>query len=58
MWAIEDIPVIQPKIKEARLMVSDFVDQHRGFLCLTESEYSVAEANNPDFPKTARALLE
>ena len=58
MWATEDMPVIQPKTKGAGLMVSDIIDQHRGFLSLTESEHSIATANNPDFPKTARALLE
>lgn len=51
MWATEDMPVIQPKTKRAGVMVSDFVDQHRSFLCLTESEHAVAAANVPDFPQ-------
>ena len=39
-------------------MISDFVDQHRGYLRLTDSEHAVVTANDTDFPKTACALLE
>ena len=50
MWATEDIPVIQPKTS---LMVSDFGDQHRGFLSLTDIEHIVVTANVRNFPKVA-----
>lgn len=30
MWATDNTPVIQPKTKGAGVMVSDFIDQHRG----------------------------
>ena len=39
-------------------MVSDFVEAHSGFLLLTETEHDLAKAANPNFPKTARVLLE
>lgn len=58
MWATEDTPVIQPKTKGAGIMVSDFIDQHRGYLRLTEAEHTRALASDPDFPGTARATLE
>jgi len=32
MWATEDAPILQPKAKGSGIMVSDFVDQHSGFL--------------------------
>lgn len=50
MWATDDTPVIQPKTKGAGVMVSDFIDQHRGFLRLTDEEHSEIAANVPDFP--------
>ncbi len=58
MWASEDTPVLQPKTKGSGIMVSDFIDQHSGFLRLTDEEHALATAANPDFPKTARTLLE
>ena len=36
-------------------MVSDFVDQHQGFLQLSDEEHAVEE---PDFPKSARVLFK
>jgi len=39
-------------------MVSDFVDQHSGFLRLTDSERALAKATDKDFPKTVKVLLE
>ena len=58
MWAGEDAPIIQPKTKGSGIMVSDFVDTHSGFLQLTDSEHDHTKATDPDFPKTARVLLE
>ena len=39
-------------------MVSDYVDQHSGFLQLTPAEAELAKANDPSFPTTARVFLE
>ena len=58
MWAGEDAPIIQPKTKGSGIMVSDFVDVHSGFLQLSDTEHDLAKTTDPDFPKTARVLLE
>ena len=58
MWAGEDAPIIQPKTKGSGIMVSDFVDVHSGFLKLSDTEHDLAKTTDPDFPKTARVLLE
>ena len=57
-WATDDQSVIQPKTKGAGIMVSDYVDQHSGFLQLTPAEAELAKANDPSFPTTARVFLE
>lgn len=47
-----------PKSKGAGIMVSDYIDQHNSFLQLSDTEYQQASVSNPNFPKTARAILE
>ena len=39
-------------------MVSDFITERDGFLCLTEGEYQAANRNNPNIRVSARKLLE
>ena len=39
-------------------MVSDFVDQHRGFLQLSDKEHAYISAEEPDFTKSACVLFE
>ena len=58
MWASEDMAVIRPKSKGSGIMVSDFIDQHSGYLRLTDEEHELATSTDPTFPKEARALLE
>ena len=58
MWATEDTPVIQPKTKGAGVMVSDFIDQHQGFLQVSDDKHAALTANVPDFPKTARVIFQ
>ena len=58
MWATEDTPIIQPKTKGSGVMVSDFVDQHRGFLQLSDEEHANISAEETDFPKSACVLFE
>ena len=58
MWEGKDAPIIQPKTKGTGIMVSDFVDVQSGFLQLTDSKHALVKATDPDFPKTARMLLE
>ena len=58
MWAAEDMVVLRPKLKGSGIMVSDFIDQHSGFLRLNEEEQALAQSRDPEFPVEARALLE
>ena len=39
-------------------MVSDFVDQHNGYLRLTDTEFAVGKTADPQMVQMARALLE
>lgn len=39
IWGTGDQPFIKPKTKGSGIMVSDFVEQHGGFLQLTEDEH-------------------
>lgn len=58
MWGTEDKPAILPKTKGSGLMVSDFIEEHSGYLCLTEDEIKVARRNDPNFPRQAREIFE
>ena len=51
-------PVIQPKTKGAGIMESDLVEQHQGFLSLSDEDYSVVVATVSDFLRTTRFLLQ
>ena len=57
MWATENTPVIQPKTKGAGVMVSDFIDQHQGFLCITEEEHAIT-SHDHNFPIMARVMSQ
>ena len=39
------------KTKGSGVKVSDYIDEHNGFLRLSEKEYVIAKIQNPDFPK-------
>ena len=39
-------------------MVSNYIEQHGGFLKLTAEELCMARKNDHEFPESARALLE
>jgi hypothetical protein len=58
MWATKDMPMIHPKMKGACVMFSDFIDQHWGFLRLSEYEHTAIAANIPNSPETACILFE
>ena len=58
MWAAEGQPIIQPKTRGSGIMVSDFIDDHSGYLRLSDEEHSLAKTNDPEFPKEARVLLD
>ena len=57
-WGMKGEKMLKPKSKGAGIMVSDFVDEHNGFLALNDSEYEAAKASNPRIRKYAREFLE
>ena len=50
MWAAEGQPIIQSKTRGSGIMVSDFIDEHSGYLKLSDDEHSLAKASDPEFP--------
>lgn len=58
MWGSADKPAILPKTKGSGIMISDFIDEHNGYLRLSTEELEVARASNPTFPEQARELFE
>lgn len=58
MWADDDMQVLRPKGRGSGVMVSDFIDEHRGFLRLTDAELEDARKTHPEIRQEARELLE
>ena len=58
LWGVKGESVIRPKSRGAGIMVSDFIDEHNGYLRLTEEEYSEAVENHPQLRRQAREFLE
>lgn len=59
MWGTSDKPAILPKTKGSGIMVSDFIEEHDGFLRLNEEEHAMAVLSDPSFPRRdARELFE
>lgn len=58
MWGEEDRPALLPKTKGSGIMVSDFVDEHDGYLCLTSGQHQQAQMVSPGISQTARVHLE
>ena len=58
-WADETMTVLKPKSKGSGMMVSDFIEEHGGFLELTNDEFEAAKASgvNVASPK-ARKIIE
>ena len=44
---------MKPKSRGAGIMISDYIDEHSGFLCLTDQEYERMKETNP----SAKSLL-
>lgn len=49
---------MKTKSKGAGIMVSDFIDEHCGFLALSDAEYEAAKKSNPSIKPYAREFLE
>ena len=58
MWGEEDRPAILPKTKGSGIMVSDFVEEHGGYLQLTDQQLEMAKQRFPGIKQRARQLLE
>ena len=57
-WTEKGKEPLLPKGKGQGLMVSDFIDEHKGFLQLTEEQHKVAkEEHDRDFQRYAREVL-
>ena len=57
-WGMKGEKMMKPKSKGAGIMVSDFIDEHNGFLALSDTEYEAAKSSNPRIHKYTRAFLE
>ena len=57
-WGVKGTKVMKPKSRGAGIMTSDFIDEHSGFLSLTDEEYECAKQVNPSAKKYARRFLE
>lgn len=58
MWAEKDHPAILPKTKRSGIMVSDYINEHRGYLTLSPDEHKLAKRKFPGIPLTSRVHLE
>ena len=47
MWWEEEKPALLPKMKGSGVMVSDFEDEHGGYLCLIDEQFVLAKVDNP-----------
>ena len=57
-WGMKGEKMMKPKSRGAGIMVSDFVDEHNGFLALSDAEYDRVKVLNPRLRKYAREFLE
>ena len=57
-WTEVDKLALRPKSQGRGLMVSDFIDEHCGFLRLSAEEYEITKLAKPDLPAAARVLFK
>ena len=58
VWAEKWSQQIKPKGQGRGIMVSDFIDEHNGYLQLTDEEYEEARTSHLNLWKEARFLLK
>ena len=56
-WAEEDKLIIRPKSQGRGLMISDFIDEHGGYLHLSP-EHEIAKFTKPDLPNKVRIVFK
>ena len=57
-WGMKGEKMLKLKSRGSGIMVSDFIDEHNGFLALSDEEYNREKALNPRIHKYAREFLE
>ena len=57
-WAEEDKLALRPKSQGRGLMVSEFIDEHSGFLRLTSQEHELTKVSQPSLPASARIIFK
>ena len=58
MWGEKGKTILKPKGQGRGIMVSDFIDEHNGYLALTDAEYEQGKQTYPDLQQQARKLLK
>ena len=58
VWSEKWGQQIRPKGQGRELMVSDFIDEHNGYLALSDAEYEEARSSHPNLWKEARFILK
>ena len=58
VWAEAGKQPIHPKGQGRGIMVSDFIDEHNGFLKLSDEQFEEASKEHPGLLKEARSLLK
>ena len=57
-WAEEDKLIICAKSQGQGLMVSNFINEHGGYLSLSPEEHEIAKVNKPDIPNKAKVVFK
>ena len=57
-WGQPESQVIRPKSRGSGIMVSDFITENGGYLCLTPSEYDAMKQSDSGICMGSRTLLE
>ena len=58
MWGEKGKVVLKPKGQGRGIMVRDFIEQHLGYLALTNGEFNRAKIRFPDIQQQARSFLK
>ena len=58
MWGEQRQCVLKPKSQGSGIMASDFIDEHTGYLSLTDEEFIQADDKVDGLQKEAHAFLE
>ena len=58
MWGEKGKMVIKPKGQGRGIMISDFIDEHNGFLALSNAEFEEGKQTYPNLKQEARVKLK